>query len=199
MTRIERIVIVPRWSGHARVDWYPWIREQLADAPQHIEVVELPRPSAPVIDECIAALGSALGTDLQALRSTLLVGHSVGCQALMRYLASLEPGRSERSHHPGGPTLLCVAGWWAIDSPWPTIEPWISTPISLAPLRANTSRIVVLLSDDDPFTADWRANQLLWEERLGAQVEISQGGRHFNASEEPAVLDLVRRLTGLTD
>lgn len=196
MTKIERIVIVPRWSGHARVDWYPWIREQLADAPQRVEVVELPRPSAPVIDECIDALRSALGTDPEALRSTLLVGHSVGCQALMRYLASLEPGRSDGS---SGPTLLFVAPWWAVDSPWPTIEPWISTPISLVPLRANTSRIVVLLSDDDPFTADWRANQLLWEERLGAEVEISPGGRHFNASEEPAVLELVRRLTGLAD
>jgi predicted alpha/beta hydrolase family esterase len=180
-------VIVPRWSGHARVDWYPWIQDQLADAPQQVEVVELPRPSAPVIDDCVAALGSALGTDPEALRSTLLIGHSVGCQALMRYLASLRPGQA-------GPALLCVAGWWSVDSPWPTIEPWISTPIDLASLRANTSRIVVLLSDNDPFTADWRANQLLWEQRVGAQVEISSGGRHFNASEEPAVLDLVRRL-----
>jgi predicted alpha/beta hydrolase family esterase len=190
VTTVERIVIVPRWSGHARVDWYPWIREQLADGPA-LEVVELPRPSAPVIDDCVAALRSALGTDPAALRSTLLIGHSVGCQALMRYLASLVPAES------GGPTLLCVAGWWAVDSPWPTIEPWISTPISLASLRANTGRVVVLLSDDDPFTADWRANQLLWEERVGAQVEISSGGRHFNASEEPVVLELVRRLTGM--
>lgn len=188
---IERIVIVPRWSGHARVDWYPWIQQQLADAPQHLEVIELPRPSAPVIDECVVALGSVLGTDPAALHSTLLVGHSVGCQALMRYLASLDSGRSDR---PSGPALLCVAGWWAVDSPWPTIEPWISTPISLASLRANTSRIVVLLSDNDPFTADWRANQLLWQERVGAQVEIFPGGRHFNESEEPAVLDLVQRL-----
>jgi predicted alpha/beta hydrolase family esterase len=190
VTSIERIVIVPRWSGHAGVDWYPWIREQLADE-QRVEVVELPRPSAPVIDECVAALGSALGTDPAALRSTLLVGHSVGCQALMRYLASLRPGTSDR---PDGPALLCVAGWWAVDSPWPTIEPWISTPISPASLRANTSRIVVLLSDNDPFTADWRANQLLWQERVGAQVEISSGGLHFNASQESAVLELVRRL-----
>lgn len=193
VTSIERIVIVPRWSGHAGVDWYPWIRAQLADAPQRLEIVELPSPSAPVIDECVAALGSALGTDPAALGSTLLVGHSVGCQALMRYLASLRSGASER---PSGPMLLCVAGWWAVDSPWPTIEPWISTPISLASLRGNTSRIAVLLSDDDPFTADWRANQLLWEERVGAEVEIVSGGRHFNASQEPAVLDLVRRLAG---
>jgi predicted alpha/beta hydrolase family esterase len=191
VTSIERIVIVPRWSGHAGVDWYPWIREQLADESPRVEVVELPRPSAPVIDECVAALGSALGTDPAALRSTLLVGHSVGCQALMRYLASLRLGSSDR---PDGPALLCVAGWWAVDNPWPTIEPWISTPISLASLRANTSRIVVLLSDNDPFTADWRANRLLWQERVGAQVEISSGGRHFNASQEPAVLELVRRL-----
>jgi predicted alpha/beta hydrolase family esterase len=188
--KIERIVIVPRWSGHADVDWYPWLREQLGSALQ-IEVVELvPTPSAPEIDACVAALQAALGTDPAALGKTLLVGHSVGCQALMRYLASLTPAESAGAR----PRLLCVAGWWTIDTAWPTIQPWVSTPISLAPLRANTDQVAVLLSDDDPFTGDWRANQLLWEQRLGAQVEISYGARHFNASQEPAVLDLVRRL-----
>jgi predicted alpha/beta hydrolase family esterase len=190
VSQIERIVIVPRWSGHAGVDWYPWIQEQLAGV-LPVEVVELvPVPNAPVIGDCVAALQSALGTDPAALGSTLLVGHSVGCQALMRYLASLSPAES------GGARarLLCVAGWWTLDTAWPTIQPWLSTPISLAPLRANTGQISVLLSDDDPFTGDWRANQLLWEERLGAKVEISSGARHFNASEEPAVLDRVRRL-----
>ena len=59
-------------------------------------------------------------------------------------------------------------------------------------LRANTRAVTVLLSDDDPFTRDWRSNEATWVQRLDADVRISVGGRHFNGEQEPAVLDLLR-------
>jgi hypothetical protein len=51
---------------------------------------------------------------------------------------------------------------------------------------------VALLSDDDPFTSDWRTNAGALEKRLGAEVVVERGARHFNAVEEPRVLELVR-------
>ena len=41
---------------------------------------------------------------------------------------------------------------------------------------------------DDPFTADAAANGRLWQERLGAAVEVVPGAGHFNRPEEPPVL-----------
>jgi predicted alpha/beta hydrolase family esterase len=185
--RIERIVIMPRWAGTPSSDWYPWIRTELARSHPvlRVDTLELPNRSAPVIDECVRALEAELGTDLSALASTLLVGHSVGCQALMRYL-------SAQPESAAVPRLVCVAGWWTIDEPWPTIRPWIETPIELPRLRANTAGVTVLLSDDDPFTRDWQSNQATWVQQLDADVRISVGGRHFNAEQEPAVLELLR-------
>jgi hypothetical protein len=200
----ERVVIVPRWSGHAADDWYPWIREQLGNDPGgglQVEVVELPNPDAPVIEQCVAALQSALGTRVEDLHSTLLVGHSVGCQALLRYLAelrSVDQGAVGDAERPVGPEhLLCIAGWWTVDEPWPSIRPWIDTSIALPKLQSNTTGgVTVLLSDDDPFTSDWRTNKATWEQRLDADVRVVQGGRHFNTAQEPAVLQLLReRLT----
>jgi len=50
----RRLVIVPRWSGRASSDFYPWPREQLAalqGAPfAEVIVPELPDPDAPRID-----------------------------------------------------------------------------------------------------------------------------------------------------
>ena len=188
----DRVVIVPRWAGDPRSDWYPWVTAELGRSHPglRVDALALPNPSAPVIDQCVAALEAELGLDLAALASTLLVGHSVGCQALMRYLADQAPVAD------GGPvpTLVCVAGWWTIDEPWPAIRPWLDTPIALPRLRANTNRVITLISDDDPFTRDWRANKATWEQRLDADVRLSVGGRHFNAAEEPAVLELIRAL-----
>lgn len=188
----ERIVIVPRWAGGPSDDWYPWARAELARTHPSLRVdaLELPTKSAPVIDQSVAALEAELGNDLTALSRTLLVGHSVGCQALMRYLAE-QPQPPDRD---AAPTLVCIAGWWTLDEPWPSIRPWIDTPIPLPKLRANTASITVLLSDDDPFTSDWRANKSTWEQRLDADVRVNPGGHHFNAEQEPAVLDLLRTL-----
>ncbi|MFO7566907.1 MAG: alpha/beta hydrolase [Enhygromyxa sp.] len=188
----ERIVIVPRWSGGPDHDWYPWIRRELAGShPQlRVDVVELPNRDAPVIEQCVAALAAELGRDLSALADTLLVGHSVGCQAIMRYLAEQPPGPEPELL----PKLVCVAGWWTVDEPWPSIRPWIDTPIDLPRLRANARRVTVLLSDDDPFTRDHRANGQTWEQRLDAEVRVHVGGRHFNGGQEPAVLDLIRAM-----
>src|SRR6185369_8257720 len=90
--------------------------------------------------------------------------------------------------------LVCVAGWWTVDEPWPSIRPWIDAPLDAARVRANAPRIRAILSDDDPFTADSRAAAERFERELGATVTIVRGGRHFNGREEPAVLEAIAAL-----
>jgi hypothetical protein len=55
----------------------------------------------------------------------------------------------------------------------------------------------VLLSDNDPFTRDAEETRRRFVEALGAHVQIVAGRQHFNASEEPAVLDTILRLLGV--
>jgi len=191
----ERVCIVPRWAGRADSDWYPWLRAELARSHPGLQVqmLDLPNPSAPVIDQCVASLRAELGDDLDALRETILIGHSVGCQALMRYLAGLAPS-SENDGSQGIEHLVCVAGWWTIDEPWPSLRPWVDTSFDLARLRSAVAGVSVLLGDDDPLTHDWRTNQALWEQRLDARTKLVAGAKHFNASSEPAVLELIQDL-----
>jgi serine hydrolase len=184
---IDRILIMPRWSGTAASDFYPWLtRELTSRVPQvRVEVASLrPVPDRPEIDACLEELA---GLDPSR---TLLMGHSVGCQALLRALARLDAGIR-------APALLCVAGWWTVDRPWDTIRPWIETPFDHARTAARCARIEVLLSDDDPFTRDAEETRRRFVEALGAHVEIVPGRQHFNASEEPAVLDTTLRLLGV--
>jgi uncharacterized protein len=188
MQAIDRILLVPRWAGTATSDWYPWLTRELASrAPAvRIEVAPLrPEPAAPEIEACLGALGA-----LDPAR-TLLVGHSVGCQVLMRALAR-DPGGAR------APALLLVAGWWTVDQPWDTLRPWIDTPFEHARVVARCERIEVLLSDDDPYTRDAEETRRRFAEGLGAAVQIVPGRRHFNAPEEPAVLDAVTRLAGIS-
>lgn len=180
------LVMVPRWAGRPDTDFYIWLEEQLREPPAAFDTIhrlDMPQPAAPTIDGWVSALGAAVGP--VPAPSTVFLGHSVGCQAILRYLAALPPGHTVEG-------ALFVAGWFEVDTPWDTLRPWLDTPIDLERARAALRRCVVLLSDADPFTSDWRRNSRLWEERMGAEVVLAPGARHFNNPREPSVLEALR-------
>jgi predicted alpha/beta hydrolase family esterase len=180
-----RVIVVPRWGGTPSDDWYPWLRAELGE--DAVEVLDMPEPGRPTIPAWTEAVSTALGDDPYALAQTMLVGHSVGAQAAMRALAALAPGRSVAR-------LVCVAGWFTVDAPWDDLRPWIETPIDDAAVAEGAQRIRVLLSTNDPYTSDAEANAHAWRERLEAEVVIVPEARHFNAAQEPVVLEQVREL-----
>jgi predicted alpha/beta hydrolase family esterase len=187
---IDRLILVPRWNGRADSDFYPWLGRRLRELGWRgeVETASLRPPESPEVDATVAAVRGRLGAAGRAAR-TVLVGHSVGAQAAMRALA--EPG-------PALAGLVLVAGWWTVDQPWPAIQKWIETPLDWQRTRERALRRLVLLSTDDPFTADAARTRRLFEERLAAEVRIHDRARHFNAAEEPAVLAAISELVGVS-
>lgn len=175
---VDRIVLVPRWAGSGESDFYPWLRERVGLTVTTAPL--LPSPGAPGIEPTTEAVLRALGDDPDALARTVVMGHSVGAQAAMRALARLDEGRRVRG-------LLCVAGWWSVDAPWGALLPW-QEPFAFERARAAAASTKVLLSDGDPFTTDASATGRLFHERLGAEVVVVPGAKHFNATPQPEVL-----------
>jgi uncharacterized protein len=182
---LDRILLVPRWAGRRDSDFYPWFASALAERQWRgeFEFISLRPPDSPDVAATIAAIRGRLAVPALAAR-TLLIGHSVGAQAAMRTLAELAPGVEVAA-------FLAVAGWWSIDDPWPTIQPWIETPFDWARARAAARRRIVLLSNNDPFTADAAQTGRLFADRLAAEVRIHEDAGHFNATEEPSILSAV--------
>ncbi len=182
-TTPRRVVVVPRWGARVQDDWYPWLLAELHGSRTFAPVVigDMPDPDGPTIDGWSARVAELVGSDAGTLADTVLVGHSVGCRAVLHFLAGLPDSVRVRG-------TLCVAGWWSVDEPWESIRPWIEEPPDLARVRASCGQLRVLLSDNDPFTADAAVNSRLWQERLGAAVEVVPAAAHFNRAQEPRVL-----------
>lgn len=191
-TRDVSVYIVPRWSGTPSSDWYPWLSKRLAEAGHVTRALDLPDPSCPRIESWSRGIADALGTDAAALEATYVIGHSVGCQAVLHALAGLPDGLRIAG-------VLMVAGWFDVDEPWETIRPWLEASPDCARARGVARRRHVLLSDDDPFTADFAKTRSAWEDKLGASVTVRAGGKHFNSAEEPAVLAAAQALLGAED
>lgn len=175
------VLIVPRWAGTPDADWYPWLVEELGARRVSARVVPMPEPDAPAIGPWLAALNGAV----EAPERTVLVGHSIGCQAILRYAAAT--GR------PIGGAVLVAAWWWA-NVDWVALKPWVSEPYDVAAARKAIAKATVLISDNDPYTPETEANRSAWEARLGAAVTVVPGAEHFNEDTAPAVLDAVLAL-----
>ena len=182
------LIIVPRWSGTERSDFYPWLIPRAAsELGLAASVVPLlpakdspePRPTAHAVSEAIAT----------ATRPIVLA-HSVGCRAALIAAAELPEGQPLDA-------LICIAGWFTVDAPWPAIVPWLAADLfDPARLRARVRHLSVVISDDDPFTADHATTRERFE-ALGAEVTVVPGGRHFNGAEEPAAWRAVERARSL--
>lgn len=183
----DRLLIVPRWSGHADSDFYPWLERSLVSAgfAGQVETVALRRPDEPDIDLTVAAVRGRIGNADRAAR-TVVLGHSVGAQAVMRAVARTAEGVEVAA-------IVLIAAWWTVDEPWDSIRPWIDTPLDWAAVRSHARAREVLLSTSDPFTRDASRSRRLFEERIDARVRIVDGAEHFNGTEQPAVLEVVSK------
>ncbi|MBB5287644.1 hypothetical protein HNQ92_005811 [Rhabdobacter roseus] len=184
------IYVVPRWSGTIHSDWYDWLAEQVEARWQvPLRRLEMPHWQTPRVEEALAFLSEQVpGLD----EGTFFIGHSVGCQSILRFLhQKLTP--ESTSPNVGG--LLFVAGWLEVDEPWDTVEPWLDRgTLDLRSVRERVLHKRVLISDNDPFTSDFARNKYLWETRLGADVTLYSGQRHFNQKTAPEVLSALREM-----
>jgi uncharacterized protein len=151
-----------------------------------VAVPAMPEPERPDPKAWVPAVARWLGEEPNELARTVLVGHSVGCQAVMRALATLDAGQSVEG-------ALLVAPWFWLDEDDQdeTSALWEETTLDERAARRAAGNVVALLSDDDPFTSDWKANAEAWEKRLGAQVIVEPGRGHFNEKREPRILELL--------
>jgi hypothetical protein len=186
--RIRRAILVPRFGGDAATDWYPTVLRQLTDVGIKANVVSLlPRPTAPGIDETAAAIAEAVGQNPQEIAQTILIGHSVGSRALLAYL-------SRHGAHGTFAGLVSVAGWFTLDNviSYPALAPWVNMDLNFPSIVAAAGPITVYLSDNDPFTTDWRATAADWLGKLGAAVHITHGAGHYMTTSPGPVLDTIR-------
>lgn len=153
----------------------------------------MPNPKVPKIEEWIPFLSQQVG---EINTETFFVGHSIGAQAIIRYLETLPDGKKA-----SGVALL--APWFHLtdeafeDDDDPIIaKPWIETPIDWEKVKEKANKMIAIFSDDDPLVP--LADSEIFKEKLDAKIIIEHGREHFSGSsgikELPSLLSAVVEL-----
>lgn len=167
--------MVHGWGGHPGEHWAPWVRKQLEALGYEVLEPAMPDTDAPNIDAWEVTLAETVG---RLDSDTYFIGHSVGCQAILRYLARQEGARV------GG--CVFVAGWFKLAHlepvEVPIAEPWLAADIDFKKILATTNNFIVINSSNDDYNFV-EENKKMFKESLGAQVTILPNKGHFTTAD----------------
>lgn len=83
----KKIFIVHGWDGGPDKDWMPWTKRELSKRGHEVHLLSMPDPDYPKINPWVEHLRKEVG---KPSKNTILVGHSMGCQTILRYLETLQ-------------------------------------------------------------------------------------------------------------
>jgi uncharacterized protein len=173
---MKRIYIIHGWGGNPYEPLLQWLADELREAGHEVVAPEMPDTDHPQIETWVPFLQKIVGS---ADENTFFIGHSIGCQTILRYLETLPEGVKI-----GG--AVFIAGWYNVrnldtEEEKEIVGPWVNTPHDDAKIRAAINKGVVILSDNDPYVS--LDNQVPWKEKAGVRVIIESGKGHYNNEE----------------
>lgn len=183
----KRVFIIHGWDGDPDEAWLGWLRDELRSKGVEVFAPEMPNTEEPKIEEWVSFLSDLVG---QADENTFFVGHSIGCQTIMRYLETIYPQKI------GG--VVFVAGWFHLhnleDQEAEDIaRPWIENVIDFEKVKNSTNNFTVFLSDTDGWVP--LSDKEIFESKLGANVIVQKNKGHFTeddgVEQMPEILELI--------
>lgn len=83
----KRVFIIHGWDGSPQNCWFPWLKNELEKKGFSVGVPPMPHPEIPTISDWVNCIAVAVG---QPDENTFFVGHSIGCQAILRLSSSIQ-------------------------------------------------------------------------------------------------------------
>lgn len=183
---MKRVFIIHGWEGYPEEGWFPWLKKELEAKGFQVIVPFMPSAAKPRIHTWVPALADVVGI---ANEETYFVGHSMGCQAIARYIETLPEGRKV-----GG--AIFVGGFFKRlmgleDNPavMETDKHWLEAPLDLDKVGRSIKKSVAVFSTDDPWVP--LDNKDDFKNKLNSEIVIVDGMKHFSGDDGIKKLPIV--------
>ena len=170
---MKKVYLIHGWGGTSSGGWFEWLRQKL-DGKAEVRAFDMPDTNHPDIEKWVNFIKeNVLGLDSE----TYFVGHSIGCQTIMRFLETLDEDIKI-----GG--CVFVAGWLnlkegsLVNDEEKIAKPWLETPIDFEKVKSHCKNFLAIFSDNDPFVP--LTDEKLFKKNLGAKTIIKHNEEHFN-------------------
>jgi predicted alpha/beta hydrolase family esterase len=184
----RRAYIIHGYLSNPNEAWLPWLKRELEERGYLVSMPPMPHADHPVISEWIEFIAKLVG---EPDDGTTLIGHSLGCQGILRYLETVgTAGKSvARTVLVAGifPTGMSPADADMETGGDTALDPWFSTGLDPAQVKKAAGNCTVILSDNDPYIGVEGA-KAVFRATLDPRIIIEHGLGHFN--EDDRVVEL---------
>ena len=168
---MKKFYLIPGWGANS--NYFKELKIYLENNKIKAETFDMPDTNNPKIELWIEFLKNRIKN---IDKNAYFVGHSIGCQTIMRFLETLPENVKV-----GG--AYFIAGWFTLkgldDYEKKIAKPWLETNINFDKIIKHTNNFIALFSDDDPVVP--LDNASLFKERLKAKIDIMKNKEHFDS------------------
>ncbi len=172
---IKKVYLIHGWEGSPKEPMHLWIKKELTSRGFQVIAPEMPNPEEPNIASWINKLNEICkNPDF----NTYFIGHSIGCQAIMRHIEKLPEKIKIRG-------AIFIAPWINLqglsEEEENIAKPWLKTPIDFNKVKSHMKNIVTIFSDNDPFVP--LSDKEIFRKKLKAKVIVEHDKGHYTQSD----------------
>lgn len=178
---MKKVFIIQGFGGIPNGGWISWIMQQLSKEKIYTCSLPMPNPKNPVIFKWLEEISHAVDNS-QDDDEILLVGHSLGATAVLKYLESNPKNKKIIG-------VVLVSGVISrLDSEneksiFRGIDSFLIPKIDLDKVKGKVEKIVVIHSKDDPVVPFWQGEEI--SKKLDCKFIKTETGGHFYILAEP--------------
>ncbi len=189
---MKKVYLIHGWGGSDSSEgWFGWLKKELKERKIELTVFNMPNTDYPKIEEWTTFLKEKI-KETEIDSETYFIGHSIGCQTILRYLEKLP----EKMKIAG---CIFIAGWFNLieecytnDEERQIAKPWIEKKIDIEKAKIHTNNFLAIFSDNDNCVP--LSDSKIFKEKLGAKVVIKHNEGHFNETLKiPEIIDFLEK------
>jgi len=176
--KMKKALIIHGWDGNPNEPLHQYLRSELKFLGYEVNIPKMPNPAVPVIKDWVGKIKEVFDEE-----TDLIIGHSIGCQAVLRFIETFDSNLSI-------PKVILIAPWMKLDMN--TIEeegeeaieiakPWMETPIDFNKIKRLVKSVVAIFSDNDMYVPLDQVEY--FKEKLGATIYVEHNQGHFTVSD----------------
>jgi predicted alpha/beta hydrolase family esterase len=186
----KKVFLIHGWGETSEGKWFNWLKKEFEKKKFKVRIFDMPDTENPRIEDWVGFLEQKIPSD-EIDEETFFVGHSIGCQTIIRFLEKLHKHKKIAG-------CAFVAGWFDLINLEPEemkiAHPWINSKIHFERVLDHCNNFLAIFSDNDPYVHLDESEK--FRESLGAKIIVKHNKGHFADEDRvdkiPEILNFIK-------
>lgn len=181
----KKIIIVHGYTASPQKNWFPWLKVQLEQLGASVIVPEMPDSEAPDPTRWLQHLQDS---QIELDADTILIGHSLGCITLLRFLMA------QQQQNPKIDGYILVSGFANEQQTLPELKEHTNLTLDYPYLKSVSDNRISIISSNDSIVSP--QSSITLADLLETNVITVENAGHFldreGFNEFPLILDILK-------